>query len=79
MTRTHTKTIEHAVAELQRLPASDQEAIGRQMLQHIEKLRDLRDDIDQGIQSLNADQGEELDQTAIAEVIAEAHRRYERS
>jgi hypothetical protein len=36
------KTLEQAIAELQRLPADDQEQIGRTLLSHVEKLRALR-------------------------------------
>jgi hypothetical protein len=33
------KTLEQAVAEVERLPAEDQEQIGRTLLSHVEKLR----------------------------------------
>src|SRR5882762_4573787 len=56
-----TKVLKDALAEVERLPRSDQENIGRQVLHHVEKLRLLRDDIDAGIQSLDAGMGEELD------------------
>ena len=49
-----TKALKEALAEVERLPASDQEIIGRQVLHHAEKLRLLRDDIDAGIRSLEA-------------------------
>jgi hypothetical protein len=52
--------LKQAVAEATRLPQSDQEAIGRQLLSHVEKLRRLRADIDAGIRSLDAGDGREL-------------------
>jgi hypothetical protein len=51
------KTLEQAIAEVERLPAEDQEQIGRTLLSHIEKLRALRAEIDKGIRSLDAGQG----------------------
>jgi hypothetical protein len=53
------KTLEQAIAELERLPAEDQEQIGRTLLSHVEKLRALRAEIDKGIRSLDAGQGRE--------------------
>lgn len=42
------KTFEQAIAEVARLPDSDQEQIGRKILSHVEKLRQLRGEIDKG-------------------------------
>ena len=53
------KSLEQAVAELERLPAKDQEQVGRTLLSHVEKLRALRAEIDKGIRSLDAGQGRE--------------------
>ena len=53
------KTLEQAIAEVERLPAADQEQIGRTLLSHIEKLHALRAEIDKGIRSLDAGQGAE--------------------
>lgn len=53
------KTLEQAIAEVERLPAEDQEQIGRTLLSHVEKLRALRVEIDKGIRSLDAGQGKE--------------------
>lgn len=55
------KTLEQAIAEVARLPDTDQEAIGRRLLSHVEKLRQLRGEIDKGIQSLDAGKGKPLD------------------
>jgi len=54
------KTLEQAIAEVQRLPADDQEKIGRTLLSHIEKLRALRTEIDKGLRSLDAGEGRGL-------------------
>ncbi len=55
------KTLEQAIAEVARLPDTDQEAIGRRLLTHVEKLRQLRGEIDKGIQSLDAGKGKPFD------------------
>ena len=53
------KLLKQAIAELERLPAEDQEQIGRSLLSHVEKLRALRAEIDNGIASLEAGLGKE--------------------
>jgi hypothetical protein len=53
------KSLEEAIAELERLPAENQEQIGRSLLSHIEKLRALRAESDKGIASLDAGHGKE--------------------
>lgn len=53
------KTLEQAIAEVERLSAEDQEQIGRTLLSHVEKLRALRTEIDKGIRSLDAGEGRE--------------------
>ena len=55
----HDQQLELAIAEVERLPAEDQEQIGRTLLSHVEKLRALRAEIDKGIRSLDAGQGKE--------------------
>jgi hypothetical protein len=55
------KTIERAIAELAALPEADQEQIGQQLLSHVEKLRQLRAEIGQGVASLDAGKGAPLD------------------
>jgi hypothetical protein len=68
-----TKTLEQAVAELSNLPEADQEEIGHSLLAHIERLRQLRSDIDKGIRSLDAGEGKPLD---IEAFIRERHVRH---
>jgi hypothetical protein len=55
------KTLERAIAEVTNLPDADQEQIGRKLLSHVEKLRQLRADIDAGLRSLDAGEGRPLD------------------
>lgn len=55
------KALERAIAELANLPVADQEQIGRKLLSHVERLRQLRADIDRGLRSLDAGRGHELD------------------
>ena len=55
------KSLEIAIAEIANLPDADQEQIGRRLLSHIEKLRQLRAEVDKGIRSLDAGEGRPLD------------------
>jgi hypothetical protein len=55
------KTLEDAIAALSKLPDDDQEQIGRKLLTHVERISRLRAELDNGIRSLNAGDGEELD------------------
>jgi hypothetical protein len=55
------KTLEQAFAEVSNLPEADQEQIGRKLLSHVEKLKVLRRDIDEGIRSMDAGEGRPLD------------------
>ena len=53
-------TLEQAIAEVTSLPAADQEQIGRKLLTHVDKLRQLRRNIDEGLRSLQAGEGKSL-------------------
>ena len=68
-----TNALEAAVEALEQLPEADQENIGRQVLQHVEKLRLLRTDIEAGIRSLEAGKGQLME---IDDVIAIARQRH---
>jgi hypothetical protein len=70
------KTLQRAIAEVEKLPSDVQEKIGRELLAHIEKLRSLRADFAKGIQSLDQGAGRELD---IEDVIRRARRRNART
>lgn len=67
------KSLEQAIAEVSRLPDADQEQIGRKLLSHVERLRQLRNEIDKGIRSLDAGQGSELDIEAMIRQKNEKH------
>src|SRR5262249_17508083 len=54
------KSLERAIAEVSNLPEADQEQIGQQLLSHVEKLSRLRAEIDKGIRSLDAGEGQPL-------------------
>ena len=54
------KALKKALAAIEALPSEDQEHIGRQLLSHVEKLHQLREEIDKGIRSLDAGEGKPL-------------------
>jgi hypothetical protein len=60
-----------AIAEVERLPAEDQEQIGRTLLSHVEKLRAVRAEIDKGVRSLDTGRGKE---SSIEEFIRQKNR-----
>jgi hypothetical protein len=63
------KTLELAMAKAAKLPEAAQEQLGRELLERIETLAELRAEIDIGIRELDAGMGEELD---IEDVIKQA-------
>lgn len=67
------KTLEQAIAQISRLPDADQEQIGRKLLSHVERLNALREEIDKGIDSLDAGNGRALD---IGDFLREKNSRY---
>ena len=67
-----TKALNVVWEEVKRLSKTDQENIGRHVLNHVEKLRLLRADIDKGARSLDAGKGRELD---IDDVLSRVHAR----
>jgi hypothetical protein len=66
------KALEQAISAVATLPDADQEEIGRRLLSHVEKLRQLRAEIDKGIRSLEGSEGKPLD---IAEFLNQQHQR----
>jgi hypothetical protein len=46
------RMLEEAIEHLKRLPTRDQEAVARHVVVYVEKLRPLRDELDEGIESL---------------------------
>ena len=69
------KAIELAVEALSSLPAADQERMGRQLLTYIEKLLQLRIEIDKGTRALEADAGGPLDVDDFVRLQNERHGR----
>jgi hypothetical protein len=69
------KILDQAIAKAHELPDADQERIGREIDDYVEGLRRLRGDLDQGIKSLDAGLGKELD---IEDVITRANALYAR-
>ena len=63
------KTLELAISKAANLPEAAQEQLGRELLERIHTLAELRAEIDIGIRELDAGKGEELD---IEEVIKQA-------
>jgi hypothetical protein len=70
------RTLEMAIEEVANLPDADQEQIGRRLLSHVEKLRQLRAEIDKGVRSLDAGEGKPLD---IEDFLRQQNERYGRS
>lgn len=56
-----TKTLDQVVAKAKLLPAADQQRIARQLDRYVNELAALREKIDQGVCSLDAGLGRELD------------------
>lgn len=55
------KSLEIAIARMASLPDSDQDQIARRLLSHVEKLQQLRAEVDKGVRSLDAGDGAPLD------------------
>jgi hypothetical protein len=65
-----TKALQLAIAKAAALPEAAQEELGRELLERIERLNELRAAIDMGARELDAGLGEELD---IERLIGELH------
>jgi len=63
------KTFELAITKAAKLPEATQEQLGRELLERIESLEQLRSEIEIGMRELDAGLGEELD---IEETIRQA-------
>ncbi len=59
------KTWEIAISKIAALPEPAQEQLGRELLERIETLKNLRSEIDVGIRELEAGLGEALDIDAL--------------
>jgi hypothetical protein len=67
-----TKVLKDAIDTVATLPEADQDKIGQEILDHVEKIRALRADLQAGIDSLDAGKGRKID---MSEVIARARAR----
>ena len=55
------KVLKEALDQVTTLPEADQEQIGRELLEHVLKIRALRANLQAGIDSLDRGRGQELD------------------
>jgi len=67
------KTLELAITKASGLPEAGQEQLGRELLERIETLEQLRAEVEVGVRELDAGLGEELD---IDDVIRQAHEQH---
>ncbi len=67
------KVFREAVDAAATLPEAEQDKIGRELLEHVERLRTLRADLQAGIASLDGGKGRKLD---MEEVKARARARH---
>ena len=67
------KTLQLAISKASTLPEAAQEQLGRELLERIETLAQLRDEIEQGIRELDSGLGEELDVEEIITRVREEH------
>ena len=67
------RTLQKAIAEVETLTDADQEQIGRRLLSYVDRLRQLREEIDKGIRPLDAGEGKPLH---IEEFLKEQNARY---
>jgi hypothetical protein len=68
-----TKTLDQAVAKAKRLPAADQQRIAEGLDRYVDELAALREKLEEGVRSLDAGLGRELDVEAL---IARANAEY---
>ena len=67
------RTLEIAISKAAELPEAAQEQLGREMLERIDALAELRAAIEVGVRQLDAGEGKELD---IEAVIGQARREH---
>jgi len=67
------KTFEIAVSKVAALPEAAQEQLGRELLERVETLKNLRAQIDEGIAELETGLGEELD---VEELLRQLHKEH---
>jgi hypothetical protein len=67
------KTLEIAISKVAALPEAAQEQLGRELLERIETLKNLRAEIEIGVRELDAGLGEALDVEELLRQIHEEH------
>jgi hypothetical protein len=67
------KTFEIAISKVAALPEATQEQLGRELLERIETLKNLRAEIEVGIGELDAGLGEELDVEGLLRQLHQEH------
>lgn len=67
------KTLELAISKAASLPEAAQEQLGRELLERIETLAQLRAEIEIGIRELDAGLGEELDIEEVIRQVRDEH------
>ena len=67
------RTLELAISKAAELPEAAQEELGREILERLDTLAELRGELDIGIRELDAGLGEPLD---IEDVIAQARKEH---
>ena len=70
------RALELAIEALGNLPAADQERVGRQLLSYVEKLQQLRIEIERGVRVLEGEAGAPLD---IEDFLHQLNQRHGRS
>jgi hypothetical protein len=60
-----TNVLKEALDQVATLPEADQEQIGRELLEHVLKIRALRADLQAGVDSLDRGRGQELDMNGV--------------
>jgi hypothetical protein len=69
------KTLELAITKAATLPEAAQEQLGRELLERIETLAELRAEIEIGVRELDAGMGEELDVEDVIKQARDEHAR----
>ncbi len=67
------KTLEIAISKVAALPEAAQEQLGRELLERVEALKNLRAQVEAGIGELDAGLGEDLD---VEELLRQLHKEH---
>jgi hypothetical protein len=67
------RSLTAALAKVNALPEADQERIGHELTRYVDDLQQLRADLDQGLASLDAGLGKEVDIEAVIAAAKQSH------